>query len=68
MRNENKNVTFNNNVFHRNGLSGQRHLLGIKGIFTLPCAIIMLQIQHVKLLLLQCLTTKRVKTWVNHAA
>ena len=26
MKNENKNVTFTNNVFYRNGLSNQRHL------------------------------------------
>ena len=26
MKNENKNVTFTNNVFYRNGLSCQRHL------------------------------------------
>ena len=44
---KNKNVTCTNNVCYRNGLSGQRHL----GIFTLPCAIIMLQIQHIKFLL-----------------
>ena len=51
MKNENKNVTFTNNVFYRNGLSAQRHLWGIKCIFTIPCAIIMLQIQHIEFLL-----------------
>ena len=32
MKNENENVTFTDNVFYRYGLSGQRHLKGIKGI------------------------------------
>ena len=51
MKYENKNVTFTNNVFNRNGLSSQRQLKGIKGIFMLPCAIIMLQNQHIQFLL-----------------
>ena len=51
MKNENTNVTFTNNVSYRNGLSGQRHLEGIKCIFTLTCAKIMLQIQHIEFLL-----------------
>ena len=42
MKNEHKNITFTNNVSYRNRLTGQRHLQGIKDIFTLPCAIIML--------------------------
>ena len=48
MKNENTNVTFTNNVFYRNGLSDQRQLEGIKGILTSPCAIIILQIQHIE--------------------
>ena len=51
MKNENKNTPFTYNVFYRNGLSCHRHLLGIKGILTLPCVIIMLQIQHTEFLL-----------------
>ena len=51
MKNENKNVIVTNNVFYHNGLSGQRRLQGIKGIFTIPCAIIMLEIQHIEFLL-----------------
>ena len=51
MENENKNVTFTNNVFYRNELSDQRLFLRIKGIFTLPCAIRMHKIQHIEFLL-----------------
>ena len=52
MKKEKKNVTFTNNMFYRNGLSGQRYLKGIKGIFRLSCAIIMLQIKHIWFLLM----------------
>ena len=50
MKKENKNFTFTDNVFFI-GLSGQRHLQGIKNIFRLSCAIMLLQIQHIEFLL-----------------
>ena len=67
MDNENKNVTFTNNVFYRNGLSGQRHLQGIKGMLTLP--IRMLQIQRIEFLLITIavFNKKHVETWIYHA-